>query len=109
MARKKRRKKGAGRKPRERKSQPRWASWSDERLLKLRLKDLKLPFRGTWLSGALHELQDEMAAKGLKVRPHAWLSSEWFSPDNTPGIAFPFYLAHPRLMRLERKMIIDVE
>src|SRR5207248_9879463 len=34
---------------------------------------------------------------------------EWFSPDNTPGIAIPFYLAHPRLMRLERKMIIEVE
>ena len=43
------------------------------------------------------------------MRPHAWISSEWFSPDNTPGIAIPFYLAHPRLMRLEQKMIIDVE
>ena len=51
-----------------------------------------------------------MAEKGLeRVRPHGWMSSEWFSPSNTPGIAFPFYLAHPRLMRLERKMIIDVE
>src|SRR5262249_18579446 len=42
-------------------------------------------------------------------RPHGWLSSEWFSPSDSPGIAFPFYLAHPRLMKLERKMIIDVE
>ncbi len=33
-----------------RKRQPRWAGWSDERLMELRLKDLKLPFRGTWLS-----------------------------------------------------------
>ena len=100
------------RRPRRRKrkrKQPRWASWPDERLLKLRLKDLKLPLRGTWLAGCLRELNAEMAEKGLKVRPHAWLSSEWFSPSNTPGIAFPFYLAHPRLMRLERKMIIDVE
>ena len=37
------------------------------------------------------------------------MSSEWFSPEHTPGIAFPFYLAHPRLMQLERKKIIDVE
>ena len=37
------------------------------------------------------------------------MSNEWFSPDDTPGIAIPFYLAHPRLMRLERKMMIDVE
>ncbi len=47
--------------------------------------------------------------RGLRIRPHAWISDEWFSPDDTPGIAIPFYLAHPRLMRLERKMIIDVE
>src|SRR5947207_6893960 len=110
MAVKKRRKKGARRKPRQRKSQPRWASWPDERLLRLRLKDLKVSLRGTWLAGCLRELNAEMAEKGLRrVRAHGWLSSEWFSPDNTPGIAFPFYLAHPRLMRLERKMIIDVE
>jgi hypothetical protein len=43
------------------------------------------------------------------VQPHFWVSNEWFSPDDTPGIAIPFYLTHPRLMRLERKMIIDVE
>jgi hypothetical protein len=93
----------------KKKRQPRWASWPDDRLLKVRLMDLKLPMRGTWLSDRLHELQDEMREKGLKVRPHGWLSSEWFSPSDTPGIAFPFYLAHPRLMRLERRMISDVE
>src|SRR4051812_49802955 len=97
------------RKPTKKKRQPRWASWPDERLLKLRLKDLKLTLRGNWLAGCLRDLNSELADKGIKVRPHAWLSSEWFSPDNTPGIAVPFYLAHPRLMRLERKMIIDVE
>lgn len=99
----------ARRRVRKRRRQPRWASWSDERLLATPIRDLKLPFRGTWLSDCLHELHTEMAEKGLKVRPHGWLSSEWFSPSNTPGIAFPFYLAHPRLMALERKMIIDVE
>src|SRR3954468_10252180 len=110
MARNKKRRKKPRRKPRQRKSQPRWASWPDERLLKLRLKDLKLSFRGTWLSACLRELNAEMAEKGLRrVRAHGWISSEWFSPGNTPGIAFPFYLAHPRLVRLERKMIIDVE
>ena len=30
-------------------------------------------------------------------------------PENTPGIAIPFFLAHPRLMRLEKKMILEVE
>jgi len=86
-----------------------WASLSDEQLLRLRLKDLKVTVEGSWLEGCLGNLHDELEERGIRIRPHAWISSEWFSPENTPGIAIPFYLAHPRLMRMEKKMIIDVE
>jgi hypothetical protein len=86
-----------------------WASLPEPDLLQLRLKDLNLGIEGTWLAKCLADLRQELRKKGIRIRPHAWLSDEWFSPDNTPGIAIPFYLAHPRLMRLERKMIIDVE
>jgi hypothetical protein len=86
-----------------------WAALPDEQLLQLRLKDLKVSVAGTWLEGCLDVLNDELDQRGLRIRPHAWISNEWFSPDDTPGIAIPFYLAHPRLMRLERKKIIDVE
>jgi hypothetical protein len=86
-----------------------WASLPDEQLLEVRLKDLKVTLEGTWLENCLHSLHDELEERGIRVRPHAWISSEWFSPDTTPGIAIPFYLTHPRLMRLEKKMIIDVE
>jgi hypothetical protein len=96
-----------GKKPQARRK--RWANWPDERLLQLRFKDLKLSMRGTWLADCLRELNRELTDRGIPVRPHAWLSTEWFSPEHTPGIAIPFYLAHPRLMRLEHKMIIDVE
>jgi hypothetical protein len=81
----------------------------DDELLRLRLKDLKVTVESTWLERCLEDLYDELAERGLRIRPHAWMSNEWFSPEDTPGIAIPFYLAHPRLMRLERKMIIDVE
>lgn len=86
-----------------------WATWPDEKLLQLRLKDLKVTIEGTWLEGCLGELHNELGQRGIRVRPHAWISDEWFSPDTTPGIAIPFYLAHPRLMRLERKMVFEVE
>jgi len=86
-----------------------WASLSDEQLLKLRLRDLKVTVEDTWLEDCFKILLDELGQRGIRVRPHAWISSEWFSPENTPGIAFPFYLAHPRLMQLEKKKIIDVE
>jgi hypothetical protein len=86
-----------------------WAKLPDEKLLKLKVKDLKLTLEGTWLEACLHDLHAELEKRGVRVRPHAWLSDEWFSSEASPGIAIPFYLAHPRLTRLERKKIIDVE
>lgn len=86
-----------------------WASLPDDKLLELRLKDLKVTVESTWLEGCLRDLHDELDQRGLRIKPHAWISDEWFSPHDTPGIAIPFYLAHPRLMQLERRMIIDVE
>jgi hypothetical protein len=94
---------------RSRKREPVWATYSDDELLKLRFKDLKLTMTGTWVEGCLEQMHDELSARGIAVRAHAWLSTEWFSPHDTPGIAVPFYLAHPRLARLERKMMLEVE
>jgi hypothetical protein len=86
-----------------------WVSFADPQLLELRLKDLGVGIKGTWLEDCLNALYRELRKKGIRIRPHAWISDEWFSPDNTPGIAIPFYLTRRRLMRLERKKIIDVE
>jgi len=86
-----------------------WTSWPDERLLELRLRDLGVAIEGTWLERCLGDLHDELAQRGLRIRPHGWISDEWFSSEASPGIAIPFYLAHPRLMRLERKMMGEVE
>jgi len=70
---------------------------------------LGLSIEGTWLEDCVQRLYDELEAKGIRLRPHVWLSDEWFAPDTAPGFAIPFYLAHPRLMRLERSQILDVE
>jgi hypothetical protein len=86
-----------------------WARLPEEKLLQVRLKDLKVTVEGTWLERCVRDLHDELEERGIRTMPHAWISDEWFSPSDTPGIAIPFYLAHPRLMRLERKKIIDVE
>ena len=86
-----------------------WASLPTQQLLGRRLKSLQVRIEGTWLEDCMSDLHDELAERNIRLRPHAWISSEWFSPDNTPGIAIPFYLAHPRLMKLEKKMMFDVE
>ena len=89
--------------------QPRWARWSTERLLELRFADLGLRLEGSWVAECVDELQAELARKGLTLRPHVWLAQEWFSPAGVPGIAVPFYLVHPRLVRLERSKMLEVE
>lgn len=86
-----------------------WTSLPDEELLQLRLRDLKVTVEGSPLQRRMKELYSELARRKLMIRPRAWISDEWFSPDDAPGIAIPFYLAHPRLTRLERKKMIDVE
>ena len=86
-----------------------WATLKDEELLDLRLRDLQLSIRKTPLEGRIVRLYSELAERGLRFRPHVWLSEEWFSPDGVPGFAIPFYLAHPRLMKLERTQMLEVE
>jgi hypothetical protein len=88
---------------------PEWADWPDEDLESLRICDLGLRLEGTPLEERVQRLYDELEARGFRFRPHCWLSEEWFSPSGVPGIGIPFYLAHPRLMRLERKHMMEVE
>ena len=82
---------------------------SDEQLLGMRFCDLKLHIERTPLARRVRRLYRELDKRQIGFRPHVWLSEEWFSPDGVPGIAVPFYLAHPRLERLERRMMRNVE
>jgi hypothetical protein len=86
-----------------------WTRLSDEELLRLRFCDLKLSIEGSQLKRRVARLYSELQGRGIQVRPHVWLSEEWFSPDGVPGIAVPFYLAHPRLEKLERHIMREVE
>jgi len=92
-----------------RRGEPKWAEWSDRQLLDLRMCDLGLQIQGTVIEQRVDRLYEQLERRGLRFRPHVWLSQEWFSPDGVPGIALPFYLAHPRLMKLEQRQMGDVE
>ncbi len=86
-----------------------WARLPDEQLLRLRLCDLGLSLGNPRLRRGIARMNEELAGAGIAFRPHCWLADEWFSPDGVPGIAIPFYLAHPRLRALEWRMIREVE
>jgi hypothetical protein len=82
---------------------------TDEQLLELRLCDLPLRIEGTPLQHRVARLYEELDARGLRFRPHVWISEEWFTPDKVPGFAIPFYLLHPRLAKLEYAQMLEVE
>ena len=87
----------------------RWAGWSDERLLDARLCDLGLTIAGSPLEPQIGRLYRALERRGIRFRPHSWLSDCWFSPDGIPGFAIPFYLAHPRLAQLEKRRMLELE
>ena len=86
-----------------------WAAWSDEKLLDMRMCDLQLEIQDTDLEKRIEHLFQELEDWGLCFRPFFWLSDDWFTPDGVSGIAIPFYLAHPRLTRLELNKMFEVE
>lgn len=81
----------------------------DGQLLDLRFCDLPIALEDTVIERRVARLYGELEARGIYFKPHVWLSNEWFSPDGVPGIAVPFYLVHPRLAKLEKKQILEVE
>ncbi len=95
--------------PRRRKNRFFWEDLPQRELFEVRLCDLGLRLRGTWLEERIERVRAELLQERLRLHPHFWLSDEWFSPAKVPGVAIPFYLTHPRLMRLERSQMLEVE
>lgn len=78
-------------------------------MLALRICDLGVRIEGSGLEPRIQQLYDELAARGVTLRPDCYLGDEWFSPAGVPAIAIPFYLAHPRLKTLELHQMLEVE
>jgi hypothetical protein len=88
---------------------PDLVSLDDNSLLDMRFCDLPVRLKGSLLARRVARLHRELQARSIVALPHAWLSEEFFAPDGVLGFAVPFYLAHPRLMRLERAQMLEVE
>lgn len=86
-----------------------WVDWTDEQLLDLRLCDLGIKILGSPIAPHIRQLYRELSQRGLLFRPHFWLADDWFTPDGVPGIALPFYMAHPRLQGLELNQMLEIE
>jgi hypothetical protein len=86
-----------------------WKQLTDEEILQMRIRDLNVQIAGSALEPLVENLYDELDAKGLRFRPPCYLADEWLCPDKVPIMGIPFCLVHPRLKRIEQKMMFDVE
>jgi hypothetical protein len=88
---------------------PDWADLPDEQLLDVRLADLPLAIEGSPVEPRIAQLRAELEARDLRFPLGFYLAEEWFTPDGSAAIAVPFYLAHPRLEKLEKAQMLEVE
>jgi hypothetical protein len=84
-------------------------SISEEELLQTRICNLPLHIKGTWLEECVNELYQELDAKGIVFKPECYLADEWLTPEGETCIGIPFYLAHPTLIKLEKKFMDEAE
>lgn len=82
---------------------------SEEKLLEVRIRDLNISIRGSVLEERIERLYRELDEKGIQFRPLCYLTDEWFVPDGVPVVGIPFFLAHPRLTVMEKKMMLEAE
>jgi hypothetical protein len=86
-------------------------SWETIRyeLLNTRLCDLGLRIEDSAIEPYVRRLYRELDAKGLRFRPHIYLSDGWGCPNEVPVIGVPFYLVNKYLARIEEEQTGEVE
>jgi hypothetical protein len=76
-----------------------------QEILSKPIQQLGLKLEGSFLERFVLQLYKELEAKGLtRFRPTCYLTDEWGCPNGEPVIGIPFYLADPKLQRLESEM-----
>jgi hypothetical protein len=84
-------------------------SLNEEEIFKLRIQDLPLHLESSDVYPWIQEVFQELAEKGLNLRPRIYFGDEWFSPEGQNAVAVPFFLAHKKLRQLEKKMMLECE
>jgi hypothetical protein len=71
-------------------------------VLDKKVSELGLRVEGSPVEKYVHQLYSELEKRGLKkFRPVCYLTDEWGCPDQQPVLGIPFYLADPKLRKLE--------
>jgi len=82
---------------------------SDEELLACRIKDLGLSLEKSDYYPRVQRVLAGVRERLPNFEPLIFLGDEWFSPEGYPAISIPFFLSHPRLRALEKKLMLECE
>lgn len=88
-----------------------FSDWETEKqgLMARKISELGLTISGTRVERMVDQLYRELDARGLALKPPVYLSDQWGCPDGIPLIGVPFYLADPRLERIEDDFAEGIE
>ncbi len=86
-----------------------WSGLGDAELMRLRFRELGLDLESSSLRSLVDQVRGELRDRGLELDPRIYFGDEWFSPEGEVAVAVPFYLAHPRLVSLERAQLLEAE
>jgi len=81
---------------------------TEQDLLKTRVCDLPLSM-SSQIQKCVQTLYEELDRVGVRMRPPVYLGDEWFSPEGDVAISVPFVFADPRLMKLEKATMLELE
>jgi hypothetical protein len=82
---------------------------TEAELLATPLCEFNFELRSSRLMKPINKLKFELNSKKINFIPTIWVSTDWFSPDGVHGFAIPFYLFHPRLLKLQKEYVGRVE
>ena len=74
-----------------------------------RVDQLGLRLEDSPVGPLIQKLYEELADKGIDLRPPCFVANEWGCPDGQPLIGIPFYLVDPRMHAFEEHHADDVE
>ena len=74
-----------------------------------KISELGLAIAGTRVEKMIDQLYAELADKAIAFRPPVYLTDQWGCPDGIPLIGVPFYLADPRLEKIEDDFAEGIE
>lgn len=75
-----------------------------------KVKDITIsPAFEARLNKCISRLYLELDRLEIKHKPLVYISEDWFSPDESPVIAVPFFLTNPKLVRLAKVNLLEVE